>query len=92
LDTALTSGFTAVERPATGIYCLTPVDGISVSNRPAVVSVDWSGTADPEGDGSAMYMAPSICGAGQFEVRTERRGATTVAVPANDVGFTIIVP
>lgn len=74
LDTARTSGFTAVERPATGIYCLTPVPGISVVNRPAVVSVDWSGTADPEGDGSALYGAEHLwCRPVRGTNRAERR-------------------
>jgi hypothetical protein len=91
-DAARTSGFTAVERPVIGIYCLTPAAGISATNRPAFVSVDWAGTVNPEGDASAMYAEPSSCSAGQFEVRTERRGATTSAVPANDIGFTIMVP
>ena len=91
-DLNRTARFTTVSRLDVGVYCLTAAAGITSTNRPAVVSVDWSSSGDPEGDASVMHMEQTVCGAGQFEVRTERRGAATSAVPASDVGFTIIVP
>jgi hypothetical protein len=45
-----------VSHPNAGIYCLTPAAGISPSDRPAVVSVDWDSTAPPEGNGVAMRV------------------------------------
>jgi hypothetical protein len=91
-DSSRTSGFTAVSRPQTGVYCLTPAAGIAPDSLPSVVSVDWYSSTPPEGDGSAMTTRPNNCSDAQFEVHTQRRGATTSAAPANDVAFTIIVP
>jgi hypothetical protein len=90
-DTARTSGFTAVSHPNPGIYCLTPAAGISPSDRPAVVSVNWDSTTPPEGNGVAMRVL-SFCPAGTFGVLTERSTATTEPSNADDVGFSIIVP
>jgi hypothetical protein len=91
-----TSGFTAVSRPATGIYCLTPVAGIDAQNLPAVVSVEWQNTANPEGNASAIYDTTSTsCAANQFKVRTERQSIVNgalVSEEANDISFSIIVP
>lgn len=44
LEVSRTSGFTAVSSPTTGLYCLTPANGIDQQAEPAVVSVDWSTT------------------------------------------------
>ncbi len=90
-DTARTSGFTAVSHPNPGIYCLTPAAGISPSDRPAVVSVDWDTTTSPEGNGVAMRVL-SFCPAGTFGVLTERRVGSGDAANADNVGFSIIVP
>jgi hypothetical protein len=90
-DTARTSGFTAVSHPNPGIYCLTPAAGISPSDRPAVVSVDWDSTASPEGNGVAMRVL-SFCPAGTFGVLTERRVGSGDAANADNIGFSIIVP
>jgi Collagen triple helix repeat (20 copies) len=90
-----TSGFTAVSRPSVGLYCLTPVAGVSPGNRPAVASVDFFLTPFPQGDASAItsiFFGPAGCPDNEFIVRTYRRGDTTGAVLANDVAFTIIVP
>lgn len=71
--------------------------GIDPHALPAVVSVDWNNTANPEGNASAMRVEPGFagCAVDQFVVVTERQnivGGTLVSEPANDVGFTIIVP
>jgi hypothetical protein len=97
LDISRSSGFTAVNSPVTGTYCLTPASGIDESTLPGVVSVDWSTTADPVGNASAMYQpggAPN-CLDNQFKVTTERQsivGGALVSAPDNDIGFTIVVP
>jgi len=75
---------------------LVPAAGISEASRPSVTSVDFSLTADPEGNATAMPATPAPqglgCAVGQFEVRTERRTGSADAVASNTVGFTIIVP
>ena len=80
-----------MSHPNPGIYCLTPAAGISPSDRPAVVSVDWDSTAPPEGNGVAMRVL-SFCPAGTFGVLTERRVGSGDASNADDIGFSIIVP
>jgi len=99
LDLTRTSGFTAVSRASDGTYCLTPASGIDPANRPAVASVEWQSTSHPEGNAAAMprsHDAPFPgCPNGAFEVVTERQSVVNSvleAVPANDIGFTIIVP
>jgi hypothetical protein len=96
-DISRSSGFTAVNSPVTGTYCLTPASGIDESTLPAVVSVDWSTTTDPVGNASAMYEPGGglNCLDDQFKVKTERQSIVANALdsaPANDIGFTIIVP
>lgn len=97
IDVDRTSGFTAVNRPVDGQYCLTPASGIDQQALPAAVSVDWSTTNEPEGNASALYHpgdGPN-CLENQFKVVTQRQsivGDALVSVPANDVGFTVIVP
>ena len=84
--------------PGTGVYCLTPASGIDPQALPAVVSVDWSTTAAPEGNASAMYKPTSGdvgCLDNQFQVITQRQsiaGSALVSANARDIGFTIIVP
>ena len=66
------SGFTAVRRSNTGVYCPTPASGIDPHALPAGVSVDWNNTANPEGNASAMHAEPGFagCGVDQFVVVT----------------------
>jgi hypothetical protein len=97
LDVSRSSGFTAVTSPDVGVYCLTPVSGIDQQALPAVVSVDWGTTSDPVGNASAMYQSSGglNCAENQFKVLTERQsisGSALVSAPANDIGFTIVVP
>jgi hypothetical protein len=100
-------GITAVSRDATGEYCVI-APGIDSTQAPAAVTVDWQGSAAPEGNASAMTREVVGCGAsGQgFRVITERQPNVTVdaaggtnnatavgpAAPADDVGFTIVIP
>ena len=81
------SGFTAVARTGTGVYCLTPAAGIDPATSVAVVSVDWyhsSGT-----NLLAQVSLPSAaCAANEFEVRTFLDDGTA----SDDVAFTIVVP
>jgi hypothetical protein len=88
-------GVTAVTRPSTGQYCVT-VPGIDSPSVAAAVTVWWSFTASPEGNASAMTADASDAGCAPdlnaFGVVTERHGAGTDAVQANDVAFTIVIP
>ena len=93
-------------RDDTGQYCVI-APGIDSASTPAAVTVDWSATANPEGNASAMSREVA-CGAqgDGFEVYTERRPNAAVdqggmvggaivagqAVLADDVGFTIVIP
>jgi hypothetical protein len=91
------NGVSSITRIGTGAYCVVApgIDGNEVS---AAVTTDWFGTQGPEGSALAMSNGVAGCGDGTgFRVQTERQpvtGATTVgpAVPANDVGFTIVIP
>ena len=92
----LTSGFSAVSHISTGSYCLTAT-GISSATRPAIVSVDWTSTASPEGEAIVMLRnEPLGCAAGQYQVRTYRQqlsGSDALAAALTDnVAFNIIVP
>jgi hypothetical protein len=86
-------GITAVTREGTGDYCVT-VPGISDEQIPSTVSVDWSFTADPEGNATAQprNTGDGCPGGTAFEVRTERHTDTSPAVPADDVSFNILIP
>jgi len=91
-------GISGVTRDFTGQYCVT-APGIDATVTPAAVTVDVLGTAEPDGNASAMANEGSGCGAsGQgFRVVTDRQpntSATTVgpADVANDVAFTIVIP
>jgi len=89
-------GVAGVTRPFGGDYCV-DVPGISAESVPAAVTVEWNGTNGPEGNASAMTDAndhddcPTV---DQFEVLTERHSDSggTDAVPADDIGFTIVIP
>ena len=80
----------------TGIYCV-EVPGITPSSVAPALTVELSTTLTPEGNASAMIRMPRppltpSCPAGVFEVVTQRRGTATDPVPADSVGFTIVIP
>jgi len=104
-DVLMSKGVSKVTHPAIGQYCVY-ADGIDARSVSAVVAVDLFGTAVPMGNGSAMVYSYCIGTNGAFEVNTERQPVTTVrdaagtgtttvagnAVPADTVGFTIVIP
>ena len=82
---ARTSGFTAVTRPGTGVYCLTAT-GIDARTVASVAAVDYGissvpGVAEVRGSGLG-------CGAGQFEVETYNLSGALVST----ISFHLIVP
>lgn len=87
-------GISGVTRPGPGAYCVT-APGISSADVPIAVTVDWDTTANPEGDAAAMVRASAAdCPAGVFQVMTERQvpSTGTDAAPADNVGFTVVIP
>ena len=86
LVAARAKNFTAVTRPATGTYCLTPAAGIDPSAVATVASEDYgiSGT-----DGIVEVRGSRLgCAAGNFEVETVNTSGTLV----NTISFHLIVP
>ena len=90
-----TSGFSAVTRPAGGLYCLAPVDALlgqtfsgGQPTRPTVASVEYGNSAMQQQTLIVEVRgATNDCPANTFEVRTYRNGAL-----ANDIAFTLVVP
>jgi hypothetical protein len=93
-------GFAAVERPAVGIYCLTPTPGTNTDHP--VASIDRAGSggarakfAEPLADGVVIE-----CDEGQLEVWTSELspviepGEETKWLPAlaDGLGFTVFAP
>jgi hypothetical protein len=80
-----------------GQYCVKPAPGIDAATSGAAVGVDVHTTAVPEGNASAMADSVTLtlaCPASQYRVVTTRIPPVqpTVAAPANDVGFWLLVP
>ena len=85
----------------TGVYCLTPAEGIDPSVTPAVVAPEWGlSTADFNTYFAFPYInafngSPN-CPTGDFEVETftlPSRGSTVPDAQLTDVvAFVIIVP
>jgi len=88
-------GFTAVERPAsatTGVYCLTPVNGVDVSHP--LTASNWFDSL-----GQGHFVEPlaggvSECAAGQLEIHTFILPKEPEPEPdlANGVSFTVFAP
>jgi hypothetical protein len=81
--------FTAVARPSTGLYCLTPAAGIDPLATIAQVTVEWGSSSGSEllafaNDGTHN------CPAGQLEVRTYKTFAALAL--SNNVGFYVSLP
>jgi hypothetical protein len=87
LVAAKTKGFTAVTRPFTGGYCLTPAAGVDLSSRPVLAVPDWSLSANTPPYEAYAQSTPLDCAAGQLEVITHRADALS-----NDVSFVVFVP
>jgi hypothetical protein len=106
-DPEQSKGVTSITRTDTGDYCVA-VPAVNSATVPAAVTVEFNGTADPEGNASAMIDERFGCGADGkgFRVHTDRQPRITVdadgktnnafvtgqARVANDVSFTIVVP
>lgn len=90
LDATRTKGFTAVSRPSTGVYCLTPAAGLAEAGTAPIVSPEWISSF---GDNLfAMSAEGSFdCTAGQFAVRTFTLNAGNLVL-SNVVDFHIAVP
>ena len=87
-------GISYVTHTAVGTYCV-HVPGVSSTQEPAIVSVDWSLTEDPEGNASAMFM--TSCDGTGFKIDTDRIGTTATTTYADasaqdDVGFDVMIP
>jgi len=91
-EAARTKNFTAVTRPATGVYCLTPAAGITLNNVGPQVTVEWGNSlgfdllAFPVG---LLPFAP--CTGTQIQVRTYQLPGG-VATLSDNVSFFIWVP
>lgn len=91
-DPSQSKGVSSVTREQTGIYCVT-APGIDPNITSAVVSVEWNGTAFPEGNASVLTDDSADCGNGSFVVRAFRLPvASGTSEPADNVGFTIVIP
>src|SRR5689334_5693579 len=87
-------GIHRVNRPTTGVFCITPTAASGINPNTAVVqvTVDWSRTRFNE----AMVQWASIrqfCAANQIEIRTMLDvQPDAIFTPSNLVSFSIIVP
>jgi hypothetical protein len=87
-------GIHRVNRPATGVFCITPTAASGINPNTAVVqvTVDWSRTEFNE----ALVQWASIrqrCAASQIEIHTLLDvNANGFYTPSNLVSFSIIVP
>jgi hypothetical protein len=88
-DAARTSGFTAVTRPSTGTYCLTPVAGIDPTTSITLVTPEWSNSS---GSTLAAYSRSCAtcagCAAADFAVVTYDFAGNL----SNGVAFEVLVP
>jgi hypothetical protein len=83
-------GISDVTYAGGGDYCV-HATGISSADEPAIVSVDWSFTDNPEGNGSVMYA--DSCDDTGFKVHTERIATANATADATDtVGFDVLIP
>ena len=87
---SLSSGISNVTRDGTGHYCVF-VPGVDAHDVSAVADAAYGPTNSPEGDGTAQTSTYCF-GTSAFEVKTFRKTGGGNAAPADDVGFTIIVP
>ena len=92
----------SVSRQSLANYCVKPAPGLDPGTSGAVVGVDYLNTNSPEGNTSAMVSSRALlCAADEYQVRTERIPwqapvdaglADTRALPADNVGFWVLVP
>lgn len=87
LVAARTKGFSAVNRPSTGVYCLTTT--VNLTNTPVLTTIEWGNSS---GSDLLAYWnaAGSGCVAGQVSVRTY--DTLSAPVLSNDVAFGVFIP
>ena len=87
-------GFTAVELAETGIYCLTPTNGVDVSHP--IAAVNWLDSASGESGFSAEPLAGGVakCKVGTLEVRTTilPKAPEPETTLSDGVSFTVFAP
>ena len=84
---ARTKNFTAVTRPSTGTYCLTPAAGIDPSAVATVAAVDYGISSNLSGN--ALVRGSRLgCPAGNFEVET----VDSTGALVNTIAFHLIIP
>lgn len=99
------TGFSAVTRPSTGVYCLVPAAGSGLDQSgatnenpgsAAAVSVDWGWSGGGEFGSVELRQRPfGQCPAADFEVYTFKLNTAVSPVKyefSNSIGFHIIVP
>jgi hypothetical protein len=107
-STTHAKGVSQVTHPATGVYCVR-VPGVSAAEVSAVASVEYGSTIIPAGN-AFVAVDTYVLGCptkSDFEVRTLRRGTTTVRdsagtgttnvasntlVDSDDISFTVVIP
>jgi hypothetical protein len=93
-EAARTRNFTAVTRPATGIYCLTPAAGLTLANVPVMVTIEWGVSFGF--DLLAYPMTSQIpfapCTGTDIQIRTYDFAAGGAPVLSNDIAFYVWVP
>jgi hypothetical protein len=96
LDPARTARFAGLTHPGTGIYCLTPAEGIDPATSVAVVAPDWGNSAGPNNLFAYVNVGSKGCPSGAYEVRTYQYASGTDAKPdvkpSDNVSFTLVVP
>jgi hypothetical protein len=86
LVTARTKNISAVTRPATGTYCLTPAAGVDPRTVATAATVDFALSTE---DGFVQVTGTGVdCPAGQFEVQTDDIDGDL----ADTISFHLIVP
>jgi hypothetical protein len=81
-------GFESVDRPDTGVYCLTPSGTIDPLDDPPVVTIEYNSSND-ENYATMWARNPDYCDTGQYEIKTYEAedGSSTDAA-----AFVIMVP
>jgi hypothetical protein len=94
-DALKTKGFSAVTRPSTGIYCLTP--SVDVSNPTIMVSVEWGNSLG--NDLVAVSVQTPLpftpCTGSDIQIRTYDFGADVanpVLTLSDQVAFNVFIP
>lgn len=83
--------FSGVTSPQTGVYCLTPSAGISVTKIPPIVSVEWGQSGGNDLLAFVRGRPAGICPADTFQVQTyDFAGGSASA--SSTVSFTIWIP